>query len=253
MIFSRGRDPRAAQGGTRRWEAAEERRDRRAAMDRLNWSVRPAPALVALGQAAYIARMSEDPDALAAEIRACRACAAEFAGTATGHAPRPILRLSATARILIASQAPGARAHASGLPFDDPSGDRLRAWMGVDRPTFYDSSRIAIAPMGFCFPGYDAKGNDLPPPRRCAQMWRARTLAALPSVELTLLVGGRALSWALGRAVSVTETVRAWRDAPPGTLPLPHPSWRNTAWLSRNPWFEAEILPVLRAEVARRL
>ena len=197
--------------------------------------------------------MGEDPAALAAEIRRCRACAAEFARTATAHAPRPVLRISRSARIVIASQAPGARAHASGLPFDDPSGDRLRAWMGVDRATFYDAERIAILPMAFCFPGYDAKGNDLPPPPRCAALWRVRALAATPRNAFTMLVGGHALAWTLGRRAPVTETVRAWRDAPPDTLPLPHPSWRNTAWLKRNPWFEAEVLPVLRAEVARRL
>ena len=197
--------------------------------------------------------MGEDPAALSAEIRGCRACAAEFERTATAHAPRPILRISRSARVLIASQAPGARAHASGLPFDDPSGDRLRDWMGIDRATFYDAERIAIAPMGFCFPGYDAKGNDLPPPPRCAALWRARVLAAMPRIAFTMLVGGRALAWALGRRAPVTETVRAWREAPPGVLPLPHPSWRNTAWLKRNPWFEAEVLPALRAEVARRL
>ncbi len=197
--------------------------------------------------------MAEDPRALAEEIRGCAVCAERFAATATAHAPRPILRLSPTARILIASQAPGARAHASGLPFDDPSGDRLRDWMAVDRATFYDDARIAIAPMGFCFPGYDAKGGDLPPPACCAALWRARVLAAMPQIAFTLYVGGRALSWALGRPVKVTETVRGWRGFGPGALPLPHPSWRNTAWLKRNPWFEAEVVPALRAEVARRL
>ena len=203
--------------------------------------------------AAAIAAARDDPRRLADEIRACRLCAGRFERTATAHEPRPILRLSAEARLLIASQAPGARAHASGLPFDDPSGDRLRAWMGVDRATFYDASRIAIAPMGFCFPGYDDKGGDLPPPPICAATWRRRVLAAMPRIESTLLVGGRALAWALGRPAKVTETVRGWRDFPDGAFPLPHPSWRNTAWMKRNPWFEDEVLPALRAEVARRL
>jgi uracil-DNA glycosylase len=199
------------------------------------------------------ARAAGRLDALEAEIAACRVCAERFAATATAHAPRPITHGSATARLLIASQAPGARAHASGLFFDDPSGDRLRAWLGVDRATFYNRRRVAIAPMAFCFPGYDAKGSDLPPPRICAQLWRARTLASMPQVELTLLIGAHAQGWALGRrgGRSLTDTVAAWRDHLPAVLPLPHPSWRNTAWLKRNPWFEAELLPVLRAEVAR--
>ena len=159
--------------------------------------------------------------------------------------------MSGTARILIAGQAPGARVHASGLPFDDPSGDRLRDWMGVDREVFYDRARIAILPMAFCFPGYDAKGSDLPPPKRCAALWRERALSAMPQVELTLLVGGYAQGWHLpGKKRPVTEVVRSWRDHLPGVLPLPHPSWRNTAWLKKHPWFEAEVVPWLRARVA---
>jgi uracil-DNA glycosylase len=186
-------------------------------------------------------------------IAACRLCAERFAATATGHAPRPVLRVSPTARLLIAGQAPGARVHASGLPFDDPSGDRLRDWMGVDRETFYDRSRIAVVPMGFCFPGYDAKGSDLPPPAICAKTWRARVLETLPEVELTLLIGQYAQRWHLGgrRGSGVTETVKGWRAHAPEMLPLPHPSWRNTAWLKKNPWFAEEVLPWLRAEVAR--
>jgi uracil-DNA glycosylase len=197
------------------------------------------------------------PEAAAetARLAACRLCAARFAGTATAHAPRPVFQLDPRARLLIASQAPGARAHASGLPFDDPSGDRLRAWMGIGRETFYDPARVAIVPMGFCFPGYDAKGGDLPPPRICAETWRARILALLPGIRLTLLVGQYSQRWHLGPAAgrTLTETVRAWREAPEGLMPLPHPSWRNTAWLKRNPWFEAEVLPWLRAEIARLL
>lgn len=197
--------------------------------------------------------MRGTPAELAAEMAACRACAAEFAATATRHAPRPITHMSAEARVMICSQAPGARAHASGLFFDDPSGDRLRDWLGVDRDTFYAPGRFAILPMAACFPGYDAKGSDLPPPRRCAALWRARALAAMPRAELTLLIGGYAQSWHLGGRAGVTERVRAWRDHLPAALPLPHPSWRNTAWLKRNPWFEEEVLPWLRARIAALL
>ncbi|SFI06616.1 uracil-DNA glycosylase family protein [Albimonas pacifica] len=188
--------------------------------------------------------------ALEAEIAACRACAGRFAATRTAHAPRPVTRISSTARLLIAGQAPGARVHASGLPFDDRSGDRLRDWLGVDRETFYDRSRVAILPMAFCFPGYDARGSDLPPPPLCAQLWRERALAAMPQVELTLLVGAHAQAWALGGKRNLTERVRDWRDHLPGPIPLPHPSWRNTAWLRRNPWFEEELVPWLRARVS---
>ena len=192
--------------------------------------------------------------ALTEEIRACRLCAARFAATASAHAPRPVPWLSATAPILLCGQAPGARVHALGRPFDDPSGDRLRDWLGVDRATFYDRARFAVLPMAFCFPGYDAKGADLPPPAVCAATWRARALAAMPAVRLTLLIGGYAHRWHLGGAARpVSDTVRDWRAAGPQALPLPHPSWRNTAWLRRNPWFEAELVPELRARVARLL
>ena len=195
--------------------------------------------------------MTDSLDLLKPRLAGCRLCAPRFAATATAHAPRPVLQGEPTARILIASQAPGARAHASGVPFDDPSGERLRDWMGLDRPAFYDPSRIAIVPMAFCFPGYDTSGSDLPPPRVCAATWRARMLAALPQVALTLVIGGHAQRWHLGPGMRVTDTVRAWRAHLPGRLALPHPSWRNTAWLKRNPWFEEEVLPWLRAEVRR--
>jgi uracil-DNA glycosylase len=191
----------------------------------------------------------EQVEVLAEEIRGCRICAEGFAGTATGHAPRPVPWLSATAPILLAGQAPGARVHASGRPYDDPSGDRLRDWLGVDRDTFYDRRRFAVLPMAFCFPGYDAGGADLPPPAVCARTWRARALAAMPGVRLTLLIGGYAQRWHLGRAGPVGAAVAAWREAPPEVMPLPHPSWRNTGWLRRNPWFEAELVPALRARV----
>lgn len=154
------------------------------------------------------------------------------------------------ARLLIAGQAPGARVHASGKPFTDPSGDRLRQWTGLPEPAFYDRARVAIVPMAFCFPGYDARGADLPPPPICAQTWRARVMAGLPDLRLTLLVGGAAIRWHLG-ARDVTATVADWRRfAAQGIFPLPHPSWRNTGWLKRNPWFEAELVPVLRERIA---
>ena len=160
----------------------------------------------------------------------------------------------------MASQAPGTRVHASGLPFDDRSGDRLRDWMGVDRTTFYDEARVAFAPMGFCFPGTDAAGSDLPPRRECVRHWHDRLFALVPQVELILTVGGYAQDYHLARLgltarrLPMTEVVRNWRaymDAEPKVLPLPHPSWRNTGWLRKNPWFEAELVPFLRAEVAR--
>ncbi|MBS0412171.1 MAG: uracil-DNA glycosylase family protein [Proteobacteria bacterium] len=189
-------------------------------------------------------------DTLLDDIRACRACAGELP-----HEPRPVVRVSAETRILICGQAPGRRVHESGMPFTDPSGDRLRAWMGVDWDTFYGHPAIGVAAMAFCFPGTDPKGGDYPPPRRCADLWRRDLLAALPKVELTLLVGGHAQAWALGEAAraNMTETVRAWRDYGPARIPLPHPSWRNTAWLKRNPWFEAEVTPYLRSRVAAML
>jgi len=191
-------------------------------------------------------RISLEP--LLAEIRACRACAAELP-----FEPRPVVRVGAQTRLLISGQAPGRRVHESGLPFDDPSGDRLRTWMGVDRETFYGDPAIGVAGMAFCYPGTDRNGADYPPMPRCAPLWRPRLEAELPNVELTLLVGGYAQAWTLGKAAkrSVTETVRAWRDYPPDVLPTPHPSWRNTGWLKRNPWFEEEVTPYLRDRVAQ--
>lgn len=183
----------------------------------------------------------------------CRHCAPHFAKTATGHVPRPIVHLHHAARIVIASQAPGARAHASGVPFRDPSGVRLRDWMGLDEETFFAPGVVAVVPMGFCFPGQDAEGNDLRPPPICAQMWQDRVLAALPAVRLTLVIGAVAQRQRLGRRGPMTETVRGWRDHAPRVFPLPHPSWRNTPWLKRNPWFEAELLPALRQRVAEVL
>ncbi len=170
-----------------------------------------------------------------------------------------MFRVSATATICVAGQAPGTRVHASGTPFTDPSGDRLRDWMGVDATTFYDVSRVAIIPMGFCFPGQDARGADLPPRQECAPAWQARLFAQLPAITLVVAVGAYAQQWHLGSSArrSLTETVAAWREivatTDPMVLPLPHPSWRNNAWLKNNPWFEADLLPFLRGEIARRL
>jgi uracil-DNA glycosylase len=192
------------------------------------------------------------PDILA-EIRSCRACARELP-----HEPRPVVRVTEATRLLVLGQAPGRRVHESGLPFDDPSGDRLRAWMGIDRPTFYDHPAIGVAGMAFCYPGTDPGGGDYPPPARCCALWHPRLLPALPNIELTLLVGAHAHRWGLGkrtqnRAQSVTTTVEAWRAHLPAFLPLPHPSWRNTAWLKRHPWFETDVAPYLRARVAKML
>ncbi|BBK40603.1 uracil-DNA glycosylase [Allostella vacuolata] len=194
--------------------------------------------------------MSGELDRLLAEIRACRLCAAHLP-----LGPRPVVRGHATARILLASQAPGTKVHASGLSFDDASGDRLRDWLGVDRQTFYDESRIAMAPMGFCYPGRLPRGGDAPPRPECAPLWQPRVVAAFTAVELVLLVGGWAQSWHLGRRArpTLTATVAAWRDYLPRHFPLPHPSWRNTGWIARNPWFEAEALPELRRRVGRLL
>jgi uracil-DNA glycosylase len=200
-------------------------------------------------------------DDIAARLRACRICRdAPRHGAALPHEPRPILQGSGTARLCIASQAPGTRAHASGVPFDDPSGVRLRSWLGLSESEFYDAARVAIVPMGSCFPGQDAKGGDLPPRRECALSWRAPLLTALPRLELILLIGQYAQSWHLGPDFrgGLTGTVAGWRDilaAPrqPRLLPLPHPSWRNNGWLRKHPWFEAELLPVLRAELRTML
>ncbi len=195
-------------------------------------------------------------------VSACRICRDAPRASALPHEPRPILRLSSTARLLIASQAPGLRAHDSGIPFEDPSGDRLRSWLGVDRGVFHDASRIAIVPMGFCFPGHDKAKGDLPPRRECLPAWHHRLFPSMPQVETVVAVGLHAIRFHTARLaperpapVSLDGAVRAWRasfDRPaPRLLPMPHPSWRNSAWIKRNPWFEDELLPVLRAEVRR--
>ena len=186
-------------------------------------------------------------DRLFAEVRACTRCAA-----ALPLGPRPIVRGHATARLLILSQAPGTRVHETGISFNDRSGDRLRDWLGVDRETFYDESRVAVLPMGLCYPGRYAAGGDLPPRPECAPLWHERILAEWPRLELTLLVGSYAIDSYLKRrkGPSMTATVRAWRDYLPDYLPLPHPSWRTMAWERRNPWFSRDVLPNLRRRVA---
>lgn len=201
--------------------------------------------------------------ALAAAIAACRLCREAPAGGPAfclPHEPRPVTVLSDKARILIAGQAPGLRVHQTGLPFNDASGDRLRDWLQVSREQFYDRDLFAIVPMGFCFPGYDANGGDLPPRRECAPRWRDKVMAAMPQIELVLAVGQYAQAWHLGalREKTMTETVAAWRrflsrNDGPAVLPLPHPSWRNTGWLKRNPWFAEDLLPELRKQVKTRL
>jgi uracil-DNA glycosylase len=197
-------------------------------------------------------------DDLVKRIEACRICKDEPRGRALAHAPRPVLQPSTTARILIAGQAPGTRVHASGRPFTDPSGDRLRHWLGIGPEIFYDPAKVAILPMGFCFPGLTAKGADLPPRPECATAWRSQCMAAMPQIQLIVCLGSHAMRWHLGMRFSgkVDDAVREWRqfaDMSPRILPLPHPSWRNNSWLKHNEWFETELLPVLRREVDRCL
>ncbi|MEM9105897.1 MAG: uracil-DNA glycosylase family protein [Pseudomonadota bacterium] len=191
------------------------------------------------------------------EIKGCRICRDEPRhGTALPHEPRPVCVASKEASILIAGQAPGTRVHASGIPFNDPSGDRLRQWMAIDREMFYDATRIAIVPMSFCFPGLDAKGGDLPPRRECREQWRDRLMQLLPRLRLVLVIGQYAQAYHLGgiRKNTLTETVANWRSIrrarnSPVVYPLPHPSWRNNAWLRKNPWFERELLPALQLDI----
>lgn len=187
---------------------------------------------------------------LLTQIRACRICEAHLL-----LGPRPVLQASATSRLLIVSQAPGRKVHESGVPFNDISGERLREWMGIDKPTFHDASRVAIVPMGFCFPG-SANGGDLPPRPECAPTWHPRLLPLLTQVQLTLAIGQYAQSGLLdlARGTKLTDTVRDWRThLARGVLPLPHPSPRNRPWVMHNLWFESELLPVLRERVAAAL
>jgi uracil-DNA glycosylase len=188
-------------------------------------------------------------DALLTAVRACNACEAHLP-----LGPRPVLRAAATSRILIVGQAPGARVHRTGIPWDDPSGERLRSWMGVGKEDFYDESRVAIVPMGYCYPGRGS-GGDLPPRAECARLWLDKLLARMPRIELTLLIGQYAQRHFLGkeRKASLAETVNAWSQYAPRYIPLPHPSPRNTPWLQRNPGFERELLPELRRRIGQIL
>jgi len=187
------------------------------------------------------------------DLAACTICRARFEGTHTQHQPRPIVWFDPGAKLLNAGQAPGMRVHRSGVPFDDPSGERLRDWLGLEREHFYDQKAVAIVPMGFCFPGYDAKGSDLPPPAICARTWRGQVLKMLGAVRVQVLIGGYAMKYHLPGFTTVTAAVQGWRDHPEGVFALPHPSWRNTGWLKKNPWFATDVLPRLRAGVAEAL
>lgn len=189
-------------------------------------------------------------DQLLAEVRACRICAAHLP-----LGPRPVLRAKRSARILIIGQAPGTKVHESGVPWDDRSGDRLRDWLAIDRETFYDDRQIAIIPMGFCYPGRDKNGGDNPPRPECAPEWHPKLLLALTGVTLTLLAGSYAQTHYLGkrRGRTMTETVERWQEYLPQYLPTPHPSWRTTGWVRKNPWFETELVPALRTHVTAAL
>ncbi len=189
--------------------------------------------------------MSTSLSKLVKEIRSCTLCT-EFLPLG----PRPVVQVGASAKILIVGQAPGRRVHETGVPFDDPSGDRLRSWMGIEKEVFYDKNKIAIVPMGFCFPG-TGKSGDLPPRPECAEIWRDKLLNLLPNVALTVVVGQYAQSWHLGKSNkhNLTETVRAWKEYWPRSVPLPHPSPRNNIWLKKNVWFEDEVLLHLKKKV----
>lgn len=186
---------------------------------------------------------------LVSQVRACKVCTDKLP-----LGPRPVIQISADATILIAGQAPGRKVHQTGIPFDDPSGDTLRAWLGIDRATFYDPERIAILPMAFCYPGR-GKSGDLPPPTECAPLWRAKLLAVMPKISLTLVIGRYAQQHHLGIRgnATLTETVRAYRNYLPDVFPLPHPSPRNGPWLKRHSWFDEDVIPVLRDTVANAL
>lgn len=193
--------------------------------------------------------MLSPPPMLTDRITACRLCAARFAATATRHAPRPVAWFRPGTPIVVAGQAPGQRVHDSGRPFDDRSGDRLRDWMGLDHARFYDRSLVSFVPTAFCFPGYDARGSDLPPPPLCWETWHAEVLGHIGPPQLRLIVGAHTIARHLGRKGPLGPIIADWRSFGPGTFVLPHPSWRNTAWLRRNPVFEAEVLPALRRAI----
>jgi uracil-DNA glycosylase len=182
---------------------------------------------------------------LLSKVRKCTLC------TDLPLGPRPVLRIKSSAKVLIIGQAPGTKVHETGIPWNDRSGDRLREWLGVDRDTFYDERRIAIMPMGLCYPGVDKNGGDLPPRPECAPTWHPQLWPFLRNVELVLLVGSYAQKRYLpdGRKATMTDTVKAWREYGAKFMPLPHPSWRNTGWLKKNPWFDEDLAPELKARV----
>ncbi len=184
------------------------------------------------------------------EVRACEICAPDLP-----LGPRPTVVAKSSAKIMIIGQAPGTKVHETGIPWSDPSGDRLRNWLRVTREIFYDGSKIAIMPMGFCYPGRLERGGDNPPRPECAPAWHEKILAGLPDIELTLLVGMYAQKYYLAEQnkKTLTETVRHWQEFAPAMIPTPHPSWRTTAWLKKNLWFEAELLPVLQQKVRKLL
>lgn len=187
-------------------------------------------------------------ETLVDDVSACRTCTDRFVNTTMKHDPRPVFWIGKSAAILVSGQAPGMRVYKSGVPFDDASGDRLRDWMGLSRRDFYDRDLISILPMAFCFPGYSANGSDLPPPPICAKLWHQKVMNLIEPPKLTLLVGGHAQKYYLGKG-TVTKRVQNWRDFGPDVFPLPHPSWRNTGWLKKNPWFLAELIPALQQRV----
>lgn len=187
---------------------------------------------------------SSDLAAVEAEVLACRVCAPHLP-----LGPRPVVRVSATARLLIVGQAPGTKVHETGIPWNDPSGDRLRTWLGMTRDEFYDTARIAIVPMGLCYPGRLPNGGDAPPRPECAKLWHPRLLPLMPDIRLTLLVGSYAINATLGSG-RMADRVHAFRDFLPDRFPLPHPSWRTTIWERKNPWFAEDVLPALRKAVA---
>jgi uracil-DNA glycosylase len=188
---------------------------------------------------------------LKAEIGQFTICAARFADTTTAHSPRPIVWFNKNPPILIAGQAPGIRVHEDGKPFWDRSGDRLREWMGIDKQQFYDDRLVSILPTAFCFPGYNAKGSDLPPPRICWETWHDRCLRELGKIGLRLIIGKHAIERHLGERSPLTQVVENWQSYAPSTFVLPHPSWRNNTWIKKHPWFERDLIPELQATVAR--
>jgi len=193
-----------------------------------------------------VIQTAETLPALLARVRQCDVCVQHLP-----LGPRPVVRAATSAKLLIVGQAPGTKVHETGIPWNDPSGERLRDWLGLSPEAFYDTSNIAIIPTGFCYPGRDPKGGDLPPRSECAPLWHAQIFSHLKSVELTLLVGRYAQKAVLGPKMlrTMTETIRAWRSFQPSILPLPHPSWRTLHWARKNPWFEAEVLPELKTRV----